>query len=461
MGLDRRCLTWVVIALGMLGALIATPAFADPSNPGGVPDPGVPPVATGPLTPGGSTPATQSATPVVGPMAEKIRTQRAQVEALGEQVLKLGQEVDAAKQSTERTRRAWQDAEAQADRLKGRADNAAAKAYKDATQLGPWGDHANDVSQLDELVPGGLANDPGDSSTASAVLDAASAAALEQTTAAAYQAAVAAQQRLEADKASKTAAHDQQAAALADLVRQNTAAAAQLDAAEDAANAKLAANFGAGKNTKGQAPNPIAMAAVRAAMSKLGSPYVWGTEGPFTFDCSGLVLWSYRQAGYRGLPRVAADQYHATKVIDPTELLVGDLLFFSTTSRSDWTSISHVGIYVGGDFMIEAPNSGDVVKIAHIWKAAFFGATRVVDAVPGPSPTPGRTLPSPSSTPPSSAPPSSAPPSSAPPSSAPPSSAPPSSAGSSSPTPTPSPTHTPAPTANQKPSTAASSSTKP
>ena len=44
------------------------------------------------------------------------------------------------------------------------SDNAATKAYKDATQLGPWGDHANDVSQLDELVPGGLANDPGDSS---------------------------------------------------------------------------------------------------------------------------------------------------------------------------------------------------------------------------------------------------------------------------------------------------------
>jgi cell wall-associated NlpC family hydrolase len=462
MGLDRRCLTWVTIALGMLGALIATPAFADPNTPGGVPDPGVPPVATGPLTPGGSAPATQSATPVVGPMADKIRTARAQVETLGEQVLKLGLDVDAAKQTTEQTRKAWQDAKAQADRLKDRADSAAAKAYKDATQLGPWGDHANDVNQLDELVPGGLANDPGDSSTASAVLDAASAAALEQTTSTAYEAAVAAQQRLEADKTSKTAAHDQQAAALADLVRQNTAAAAQLDAAEDAANAKLAASFAAGTNTKGQAPNPVAVAAVRAAMSKLGSPYVWGTEGPFTFDCSGLVLWSYHQAGYRGLPRVAADQYHATKPIDPTELLVGDLLFFSTTSKSDWTSISHVGMYVGGDFMIEAPNSGSVVKIAHIWKDAFFGATRVVDAVPAPAPAPppannpppspsppGRPLPTPPSTPPSK------PPSSGPPSSAPPSSAPPSAASSSSPSPTPS------PAANQTPTTAASSSTKP
>jgi cell wall-associated NlpC family hydrolase len=460
MGLDRRCLTWVMIALGTLGALIATPAFGDPSNPGGVPDPGVPPVATGPLTPGGTTPATQSATPVVGPMADKIRTARAQVEALGEQVLKLGLEADAAKQTTEQTRKVWQEAKAQADRLKERADNAAAKAYKDATQLGPWGDHASDVSQLDELVPGGLANDPGDSSTASAVLDAASAAALEQTTSAAYQAAVIAQQRLEADKASKTAEHNQQAAALAELVRQNTEAAAALDAADDAANAKLAASFGAGTNTKGQAPNPVAVTAVKAAMSKLGSPYVWGTEGPFTFDCSGLVLWSYRQAGYRGLPRVAADQYRATKPVDPTELLVGDLLFFSTTSRTDWQSISHVGMYVGGDFMIEAPNSGDVVKIAHIWKAAFFGATRVVDAVPAPAPAPppNNHPPSPSPSPTQSTPPSSAPPSSAHPSSAAPSSATPSSATSSSPSPA-APTPDPAP--NQTPSTAASSSTKP
>src|SRR5262245_60227597 len=118
MGLDRRCLTWVVVALGTLGALIATPAFGDRSNPGGVPHPGVPPVATGPLTPSGSTPATQSTTPVVGPMADKIRTQRAQVEALGEQVLKLGVDLDAAKQTTEQTRKAWQDAKAQADRLK-------------------------------------------------------------------------------------------------------------------------------------------------------------------------------------------------------------------------------------------------------------------------------------------------------------------------------------------------------
>ena len=107
----------------------------------------------------------------------------------------------------------------------------------------------------------------------------------------------------------------------------------------------------------------MALAAVAAARSKLGSRYVWGTQGPLTFDCSGLVWWAYGQAGFHGLPRVAADQYHATTpVTDTRQLLVGDLLFFSTTSRSDWTTISHVGIYYGGDFMIEAPNSGKTLK---------------------------------------------------------------------------------------------------
>src|SRR2546421_5131797 len=210
-GMNRRSLTWIVVALGAMGALIATPAFGDPT-PGGVPDRGVPPVATGPLTPTGTTPsATQTGTPVVGPMAAQILAQRAQVEALGEQVTKLNLEVEAARQSTEQTRKAWQDAKVRADQLKERADNAAAQAYKDATRLGPWGDHANDVSQLDELVPGGLANDPADGSgsTRSAVLDAAAAAALERSDAAAYDAAVAAQQRLEGDKTSKTAARAQ------------------------------------------------------------------------------------------------------------------------------------------------------------------------------------------------------------------------------------------------------------
>src|SRR2546430_113175 len=81
-GMNRRSLTWIVVALGARGALIAPPAFGDPP-PGGVPGPGVPPVATGPLTPTGTTPsATQTGTPGVGPMAAQIPAQPRQAESL-------------------------------------------------------------------------------------------------------------------------------------------------------------------------------------------------------------------------------------------------------------------------------------------------------------------------------------------------------------------------------------------
>jgi cell wall-associated NlpC family hydrolase len=167
-------------------------------------------------------------------------------------------------------------------------------------------------------------------------------------------------------------------------------------------------------------PGAIAQQAVAAAKSKLGRPYLWGAAGPDFFDCSGLVLWSYQQAGVNTLPRVANDQYAATASNPVTidKLIPGDLLFFAT-DRSDPRSIHHVAMYVGGGYMIHAPTTGDVVKISPIWWSEYFGATRVDTKVtmppapppppaqspppsnppsPPPSPTP---LPTPSSTPPS------------------------------------------------------------
>src|SRR5437899_338807 len=138
--MNRRSFAWLIAALAMLGALIATPASADSTTPVGVPDPGVPPVATGPVVPGSGIPVTTSAqtgAPVIGPMASQILTQRAQVEALGERLTKLNLDLVAATHTTQRTWQAWQDAKDQANRLQREADNAATKAYKDATQLGP------------------------------------------------------------------------------------------------------------------------------------------------------------------------------------------------------------------------------------------------------------------------------------------------------------------------------------
>ena len=465
-----RRFAWPVVC-GALCVLIARPAYADPVTGTGVPDPGPPPVASAPLVP-----AAAAAAPAVpadtGPFATQLFALRTQVAVLGERLTRTNLDLAAAQQATASTYQAWQDAADRATRLQQQADDATAKAYKQATELGPLDGYANDLNQLGQLAPG---FGPGGSPISeSLVEDAAKAAQLASTAHEAYLSARATEQQLTDQRTGVSTQFAQQSQALADLTARNSAAVTAADTAQQAADARIAGQFNAGSNVKGYAPNPIALAAVRAALGKLGSPYVWGTEGPGTFDCSGLVYWAYRQAGYFGLPRIAADQYHATTPIPTDQLLPGDLLFFNPTSRSDWTSISHVGIYLGDNKMLEAPATGDVVKIAPIWWSAFFGATRVVPAsapapppppvpAPGPTPTPSptpSTSPSPTPTPaptPSGSPTPTPTPSSPSPT---PSGPSPSPSGSPSPTPTPSrtPTPTPATSPTQKPSATASRS---
>jgi peptidoglycan DL-endopeptidase CwlO len=101
----------------------------------------------------------------------------------------------------------------------------------------------------------------------------------------------------------------------------------------------------------------IGIRALRAALTRQGAPYIWGAEGPSSFDCSGLVMWAYRQAGV-SLPRVAFDQARVgTPVI--SGLLPGDLIAL-------YWPVSHIGIYVGHGLYINAPQSGDVVKVARV-----------------------------------------------------------------------------------------------
>jgi peptidoglycan DL-endopeptidase CwlO len=104
----------------------------------------------------------------------------------------------------------------------------------------------------------------------------------------------------------------------------------------------------------------IGIKALRAALTRQGAPYIWGAEGPSTFDCSGLVMWAYRQAGIN-LPRVAFDQSRVgTAVV--SGLLPGDLIAL-------YWPVSHIGIYVGNGLYINAPQSGDVVKVARVpWR---------------------------------------------------------------------------------------------
>ncbi|WP_328814383.1 C40 family peptidase [Nonomuraea cypriaca] len=114
-----------------------------------------------------------------------------------------------------------------------------------------------------------------------------------------------------------------------------------------------------------------AAAAARWALSQQLKPYVWGAEGPSSYDCSGLVMAAFQRVGI-SLPHYTGDQWTAGRHISRTEMRPGDLVFF-------YGDLHHVGIYLGGGMMVHAPQTGDVVRIASIGNRPFAGAVRIAD----------------------------------------------------------------------------------
>jgi cell wall-associated NlpC family hydrolase len=108
-----------------------------------------------------------------------------------------------------------------------------------------------------------------------------------------------------------------------------------------------------------------------AALSRVGMPYVWGAAGPASFDCSGLVQWSFAQAGVT-MPRVAADQARTGPAVPVSQLELGDLLFYHT-DPTDPGYISHVAIYLGDGKMIQAPETGEDVEVVPADTGSEFG----------------------------------------------------------------------------------------
>ncbi len=105
-------------------------------------------------------------------------------------------------------------------------------------------------------------------------------------------------------------------------------------------------------------------AAVAAAMTQLGVPYVWGGMTPGVgFDCSGLVQWAFAQAGVT-LPRTTQQQVLVgVDVTDLAELRPGDLVFTKSLRGGVTVERGHVAIYAGGNQVIVAPRTGDVIKL--------------------------------------------------------------------------------------------------
>jgi cell wall-associated NlpC family hydrolase len=102
--------------------------------------------------------------------------------------------------------------------------------------------------------------------------------------------------------------------------------------------------------------------AVLFAFAQLGKPYIWGGNGPVGYDCSGLALASWVRASGISFARVANDQYHtAGSAIPMGNLVAGDLVFWGDGVASDWTTVYHTAMYVGGDRIVEA--TGDHVQL--------------------------------------------------------------------------------------------------
>lgn len=133
---------------------------------------------------------------------------------------------------------------------------------------------------------------------------------------------------------------------------------------------------GAGPVSLSGVPSAQIDAMLRAAMSRQGMPYVWGAAGPTSFDCSGLVQWSFAQAGIV-MPRVAADQALTGPAVPVSQLKPGDLLFYHTDPTAP-AYISHVAIFLGNGWMIQAPEPGQNVEVVPAdFGNEFAGAVRV------------------------------------------------------------------------------------
>jgi cell wall-associated NlpC family hydrolase len=110
----------------------------------------------------------------------------------------------------------------------------------------------------------------------------------------------------------------------------------------------------AGRISRLPAPNGRAGIAVRAALSRLGRPYVWGATGPDRFDCSGLMKWSYAQAGIP-LSRTTYQQIHDGIPVPRGQVRPGDLVF---------PHAGHVQMAIGNNLVVEAPHPGATVRIS-------------------------------------------------------------------------------------------------
>ncbi|MFJ4860098.1 NlpC/P60 family protein [Streptomyces sp. NPDC088748] len=115
-------------------------------------------------------------------------------------------------------------------------------------------------------------------------------------------------------------------------------------------------------------PTAAGGAALRYAAAQIGKPYVWGAEGPGSFDCSGLTSQAWAHAG-RSIPRTSQEQWARLPKVPLESLRPGDLVVY-------FPKATHVGLYVGDGKVIQAPRPGARVKVSPIAANPLLGAVR-------------------------------------------------------------------------------------
>ena len=103
-------------------------------------------------------------------------------------------------------------------------------------------------------------------------------------------------------------------------------------------------------------------------MAQVGDSYVYGAAGPSSFDCSGLTMMAWGQAGV-GLPHSSSAQYSSGPHVSAADLQPGDLVFY-------YSPISHVGMYIGNGLIVHAANPGSGVLVSDLYSMPYVGAVR-------------------------------------------------------------------------------------
>jgi cell wall-associated NlpC family hydrolase len=114
--------------------------------------------------------------------------------------------------------------------------------------------------------------------------------------------------------------------------------------------------------------SPEAATVIQAALSRIGSPYSWGGSGPNAFDCSGLVMWSFQQAGV-ALPHSSQALANGGQAVSMDQIQPGDLVTY-------YSDASHVGIYIGDGMMVHASTYGTPVRVAPVNNAPIYNVRR-------------------------------------------------------------------------------------